>query len=233
MKYMKRVELEPLTGCFVYALTNKYLQERDMINKYQFLRAATLAALVLSAPALAENITTQAVTNKTSVVNPDGSVSYQSHTVVKKTSDPLATPVMTFYYYEPTVKRIVSSSDLSPPVLKLWDANNNNVIDNHEFYNNALIMYEPVEYSKRTYQDIDGDGLAELTQQEYTLRLQKLPLYTSLNTDNKEGLTLREFTGVGFQDADIDNDNQVTFDEFKQAFYHEKGLAPKPEKINN
>lgn len=205
---------------------------------------AGVAAVVLGFGGAAFAETTQSVISKTSTVNPDGSVSYKSHTVVKK--NPEATvavaptvvttdvmPIVTFYYYEPTVKRIVSAGDLTPPILSLWDKNNNNVIDNHEFYSDALIMYEPVEYSKRTYQDIDADGVAELTQEEYTLRLQQLPLYSSINTNKKDGLTIYEFTGVGFQDADIDNDNQVSFDELKKAFYYQKGLAPRPEKINN
>lgn len=145
---------------------------------------------------------------------------------------PAAMPVVTFYYYNPTAARIVSASDLTPEIISLWDANNNKVIDNHEFYTDALIMYEPIEYSKRTYQDIDADGVPELTKEEYTMRLQQLPLYSSLNKNNKDGLTLQEFTGVGFQDADNDNDNQVTFDELREAFYHQQGLAPKPEKIN-
>lgn len=194
-------------------------------------------ALFAALPALAE--TTQSVTQKSSTVNPDGSVSYESHTVVTK--DPAAEtvvvtpsvmPVVTFYYYNPTAARIVSASDLTPEIISLWDANSNNVIDNHEFYTDALIMYEPIEYSKRTYQDIDADGVPELTKEEYTMRLQQLPLYSSLNKNDKDGLTLQEFTGVGFQDADNDNDNQVTFDELREAFYHQQGLAPKPEKIN-
>jgi hypothetical protein len=106
------------------------------------------------------------------------------------------------------------------------------VIDNHEFYNGALIVYEPVEYSKRTYQDIDADGIPELTKEEYTLRLQQMPEYKKLNTDAKDGLTLYEFTGVGFQDADHNNDNQVSYDELKEAFYVREGLMEKPKKLN-
>ena len=189
-------------------------------------------ALMMSASAMAQ---TSTVTNKVNTVHPDGSVTYQSQTVVKKGGDvidPAVMPVVTFYYYEPQIKSIVSGYDLTPDVIELWDTDHNGVIDNHEFYTNAMIMYEPMEYSKRTYQDINADGIPDLTKEEYTVRLQQLPLYATVNTDGKDGLTLYEFTGVGFQDADIDNDNQVTIDEIRAAFYHQKGLAPKPEKIN-
>jgi hypothetical protein len=202
-----------------------------------------VCALVVSLglPAMAE--VTQSVTQKSSTVNPDGSVSYESHTVTTKDPAVVGTttvavvpagvvPVATFYYYSPVKSRIIAANDLTNDVIDIWDSNNNKVIDNHEFYTNQMVVYEPVEYSKRTYQDIDMDGIPELTKEEYTLRLQQVPTYAKLNKDSKEGLTLYEFTGVGFQDADNDNDNQVSYDELKEAFYHQAGLAPKPEKTN-
>lgn len=95
-----------------------------------------------------------------------------------------------------------------------------------------MVAYEPMSYSERTYQDINQDGFAELTREEYTVRLQKIPAYSSLNTDGKDGLTIHEFTGVGFQDADLNNNNQVSFDELRAAFYAEQGLIDTPRKIN-
>ncbi len=208
-----------------------------MSSKAKLFMGVCALVITLGLPAMAE--VTQSVTSKSSTVNPDGSVSYQSHTVTTK--DPATTvavvpagtvPVVTFYYYSPAKARILAANDLTNDVIDIWDANSNKVIDNHEFYTNQLVVYEPIEYSQRTYQDIDMDGIPELTKEEYTLRLQQVPTYTRLNTDKKEGLTLYEFTGVGFQDADKDNDNQVSYDELKEAFYHQAGLAPKPEKTN-
>ncbi len=215
-----------------------------MTTKTTLLAAAAVLTIVAAIPAMAAEV--QAVTTKTSTVNPDGSVSYESHTVEKKVpagtvavvpattvAVTSATPVVTFYYYDPKISRIISAGDLNNNVIAIWDENNNNVIDNHEFYNNKLVVYEPMEYTKRTYMDIDGNGVPELTKEEYTMRLEQLPMYAQLNKDNKEGLTLFEFTGVGFQDADINNDNQVDYDELRKAFYAHIGVAPKPEKINN
>ena len=211
-----------------------------MKSTYKFILSVAAVALMAS-PALA---TSETVTTKSSTVNPDGSVSYESHSVVTGTPDSVnvkttavtTTPVhpfYTFYYYSPTAKTIVSGADLNNDIISLWDTNNNNVIDNHEFYNGALIVYEPTEYTKRTYMDIDADGIPELTKEEYTVRLTQMPEYTRLNTDKKDGLTLYEFTGVGFQDADNDNDNQVSFDELTAAFYAKEGLAAKPLKEND
>ncbi len=222
-----------------------------MISKTNLLMGACalLAVASVMIAELAEAETTQTVTEKSSTVNPDGSVSYQTQSVTTK--DPnvpavavvpgttavvvpssAAVPVVTFYYYSPKTKSIMASGDLTNDVIDIWDANSNHVIDNHEFYTNQMVVYEPVEYSKRTYQDIDQDGIAELTKEEYTLRLQQVPHYKTVNTDSKDGLTMFEFTGVGFQDADNDEDNQISYDELKEAFYHQKGLTPKPEKTN-
>lgn len=214
-----------------------------MTSKAKFFLGVCALAVSLALPAMAD--VTQSVTQKTSTVNPDGSVSYESHTVTTKDPSPAVTtsttvavvpttavPVVTFYYYNPTKARIMAASDLTNDVIDIWDADHNNVIDNHEFYTNQMVVYEPIEYSKRTYQDIDMDGIPELTKEEYTLRLQQVPTYAGLNTDKEAGLTLYEFTGAGFQDADTNNDNQVSYDELKDAFYHQAGLAPKPEKIN-
>lgn len=212
-----------------------------MTSKAKLILGSALLALVVSVPAMAES--TKAYTQKSSTVGPDGSVSYQSHTVVTKGNvtrpAPEAVvaatgqPLVTFYYWNPELKRIVSASDLNNDIIALWDADKNRVIDNHEFYTNALVAYEPIEYSRRTFQDIDADGMPELTQQEYTLRLQQIPGYSAMDRDGKEGLTIREFTGVGFQDADHNNNNQVSFDELRRAFYTQEGLMPKQLKLNN
>jgi hypothetical protein len=195
---------------------------------------------------------TQSVTSKTSTGNPDGSVSYESQTVVTKDANaPVVTTVaptttttvvtteapgtvvvghnalvpVTFYYYEPTTSKILSAPDLSESIFDLWDGDHNDVIDMNEFYRNQMVMYEPVEYSKRTYQDIDADGDLELTQDEYSVRVQKLPLYSSLNKDNKAGISLYEFIGTGFQSADKDDNNNLSYKELYDAFYGQKNLT--------
>ncbi|HEU4838729.1 MAG TPA: hypothetical protein VFS88_04885 [Micavibrio sp.] len=191
------------------------------------------AVAALSSPAFAEVVKTEgavtSVTKQTSAVAPDGSVVYESQTTV--TRAPVKPGQVTFYYYNPELEEIVTGSDLTDDIIALWDTNNNNVIDNHEFYTNAMVVYEPVEYTSRTFKDVDGH--LKVTREEYTLRLQQLPSYRNLNKDANEGLTLYEFTGVGFQDADNNNDNQISYDELKNAFYAKEGLAPKPLKENH
>lgn len=194
-----------------------------------------VAAVALIASGSAAVAATKTVTEKTSTVAPDGSVSYQSHTVVKDSAETPAVPVtadspVVFYYYDTEAKAIVANTDLTEDVFKIWDRDNNTYIDNHEFYSNALVVYEPVEFSKRTYQDVDGR--LQLTQEEYTFRLQQLPYYSTVNSDGKDGLTVREFTGLGFREVDVNNDNQISYDELKKAFYGQAWNAKNPDLYN-
>ena len=214
-----------------------------MTSKTKLILSAATLAILSFTPVLAKTVVTQSssvssVTSKSSTVGPDGSVTYESHTIETKGAAPAVIvdstmPPMTFYYYSPKIHRIVSADNLTNDVISIWDTNHNNVIDNHEYYTNQMVAYEPIEYSKRTYQDINGDGIPDLTQEEYTTRLEQVSTYGTLNTDKKEGLTLYEFTGVGFQEADINNDGQIDFDELRKAFYHHIGLTPKPLKLND
>ena len=199
-----------------------------MISKKTLYAGVCALAIFAVVPFASAETTSKTVTTKSSTVAPDGSVEYQSTTTV--TRSPVKPGFVTFYYYDPAQSAIVAGNELTNDLISLWDADNNDVIDNHEFYNNAMVVYEPMEYSKRTFQDVDG--VMKLTQEEYTVRLQQLPEYRNLNKDGNEGLTMYEFTGVGFQDADHDNNNQVSFDELKEAFYAKEGVIDKPLKEN-
>lgn len=191
-----------------------------------FFTAAACALLATTVPAAAQAVKTYS--SETTGAYADGTT-YERHTTV--TRAPIKPGSVTFYYFDPKVGAIVSGNELTDEIISLWDTNNNRVIDNREFYTNALVVYEPIEYTKRTFQDIDGKS--KLTKEEYTLRLQQLPSYRHLNKDGSEGLTLFEFLGVGFQDADLNNDNQVSYEELRTAFFAKEGLIRKPLKLNN
>jgi hypothetical protein len=185
------------------------------------------AVVAVGAPAIAQADQKVRV-EETRVKTPDGGVVYEQTKTI--TREPVKPGAATFYYYDPDLGKIVTGSELTDRMIGLWDKDNNKVIDNHEFYSNALIVYEPREYTHRTYQDIDGE--MKMTKKEYTLRLQQLPSYRNLNKDGGEGLTIYEFTGVGFQDADHNNNNQVSFEELRQAFWAKEGVIRKPLKLN-
>ncbi len=186
------------------------------------------AVMLVAVPAMAEP-EKKVTVEDTEILKPDGSVAYQQQKVVTRT--PVKPGVATFYYYDPELGQIVTGNDLTDRMIGLWDTDNNKVVDNHEFYTNALIVYETREYSHRTFQDIDGQ--MKMTKEEYTVRLQQLPSYRNMNKDAGEGLTLYEFTGVGFQDADHNNNNQVSYNELRNTFWTKEGLMPKQLKLNH
>jgi hypothetical protein len=187
---------------------------------------------LLTAPAMAagkkDGDEIKVMTEQSSGAYADGTI-YERHTTIMRA--PIKPGSVTFYYYDPRLGAIVSGNELTDDIIALWDANNNRVIDNHEFYTNAFVAYEPLEYTKRTFQDVNGQK--KLTKQEYTYRLQQVPYYKNLEKDGKEGLNLWEFLGVGFQDADLNNNNQVGYDELRTAFFAKEGIIRKPLKMNN
>lgn len=206
----------------------------SIYTKTLMLGAAGLA-LAVSAPANAETAavkaeTTTTVTTETNVVKPDGDMVYEKHSIETK-GDAGIRPV-TFYYFDSDLTRIVAASELTEEIFDIWDKDSNGYIALNEYHDNGMVMYEPIEYSSRTYQDIDADGNLELTKEEYTFRLQQLEGYQSVNTDGEAGISAAEFVDAGFQITDDDDDNQISYEELKEAFYGQKRLASEPEIYN-
>ncbi len=189
---------------------------------------ATLMLSALAVPAMAAS-TGSSSTSASTVVDGQGRVVQEKYTTVTRT--PIKPGEATFYYYDPKTKTIVTGHDLTDDMISLWDKDRNRVIDNHEFYNNALIVYDTIQSESVAFKDVNGK--VTMTQEQYTIRLQQTQAYKHLNRDDKTGLTLWEFTGVGFQDADQNNNNIVSYDELRQAFFAKEGLIEKPRKMNN
>lgn len=206
---------------------------------FSMLLAAT--ALLGSSAALAHDANVSATTTTTTAVAPgaDGAVVYESHRVTAPatavsadaTAKVIHRPVV-FYYYDVPHSEIVAASTMSQDIFKIWDTDGNGHISPQEYYNNQMVMYEPVETETKIFSDIDADGRLELAREEYTLRLQRLPSYSVINTDGKAGISVHEFVGAGFQEADDNDDNQVSYSELVEAFYGQPRLASEPEAYN-
>lgn len=199
-----------------------------------------VAALsVMAAGTATAQTQSQTVTETTNMLNKDGSVSYESHSVTHKgpavpgeARPSLERVPVTFYYYDPQNDTILAADDLTEEIFMLWDQDSNRVLNVSEFADKQMVVYEPVEYSRRTYQDIDNDGRLELTREEYTFRLQQLPYYQGMKVSGDVGLTASEFTGVGFQQADVDKDGYVSYDELYKAFYGQERFSTNPALYN-
>src|SRR5690242_3451936 len=96
----------------------------------------TAALAVITLPAVAAEKSKVSVTDSEQL-DAQGNVVYQERKVV--TRDPIKPGHATFYYYDPDLGKIVTGKELTDRMIGLWDKDNNKVIDNHEFYTNALI----------------------------------------------------------------------------------------------
>lgn len=159
----------------------------------------------------------------------DGTVVYESQTVTAPSLPDGVRPVV-FYYYDVDAGEIVAADTVTEDIFRLWDVDGNGHVSPQEYYRNAMVIYEPVETRTKIFSDVDGR--LKLTREEYTLRLAQVPDYAALNTDGKPGFSAHEFLGVGFQEADRNDDNQVSMSEFTEAFYGQPRLAVDQERYN-
>lgn len=198
------------------------------MKKYLLAGVAVLAGFS-AAPAIAQTgVVTQTTTTVAPVAN--GTV-YESKTVTKRAAPEGVRPVV-FYYYDGGAGEIIAADTVTDEIFKLWDVDGNGHISPQEFYRNAMVIYEPVETRTQVFADVDGNGRLELTQEEYTLRLAQVPHYADMNKDGKPGISAHEFLGTGFQDADRNDDNQVSIGEFTNAFYGQPKLASDQNRYN-
>lgn len=199
------------------------------VKSYLLAGVAVLAGFA-TLPATAQ---TGVTTNTTTTVVPtvEGGTVYESKTVTKSTAPEGQRPVV-FYYYDAKAGEIIAADTVTEDIFKLWDVDGNGHISPQEFYRNAMVIYEPVETRTQVFADVDGNGRLELTKEEYTLRLAQVPHYADINKDGKPGISAHEFLGTGFQDADRNDDNQVSYSEFTDAFYGQPKLASDQNRYN-
>lgn len=206
------------------------------ISKTLLLSASALMALT-AAPALAQQATVTTKTTTAVAPTVDGGVVYETHSVTKPTDTVVASgearrPVV-FYYYDTKAGEIIAASTMTEEIFNIWDKDRNGYVSPQEYYNNEMVVYQPVETETKVFSDVDADGRLELTLEEYTMRLEQVPDYTVINTDAKTGLTVQEFVGAGFQETDDDDNNQVSYGELVEAFYGQPRMASEQERYNN
>ncbi len=195
-----------------------------------------MGVAMLSAGAVAPAMAQQAAvtTKTTTAVTPTGDgVVYESHSVTAPATAVVEQRPVVFYYYDVKPGQIVAATTMTKEIFNIWDQDRNGYISPQEYYQNAMVMYEPIETKTTVFSDIDADGRLELTQEEYTMRLQRLPGYAAINTDNKAGISVYEFVGAGFQETDDNDDNQVSYDELVEQFYNQPRMASEQERYNN
>lgn len=111
---------------------------------------------------------------------------------------------------------ILSTTEVGEKLFKLYDTNDNNVIDNVEYDHRVALTVQPIEQNVTVSYDLDGDGIADKVTTTSNLFFERSRL--SLFDKNGDGLSAHEFTGRSFLEADINDDKSVDLSEWKGSY---------------
>lgn len=111
---------------------------------------------------------------------------------------------------------LLTRAEIGDKIFKLYDGDGNQVIDNIEYENKAVLTVTPMETATTVRYDFDGDGIADQTEYTYATFLD----YTQLAKFDKnlDGLSPHEFLGRDFLEADVDKSKAVEMKEWQGAY---------------
>jgi len=119
---------------------------------------------------------------------------------------------------------ILSTFEVGEMLFKLFDTDNNNVIDATEYENKAILTVVPMEKTTTITYDFDNDGIADRTQSTSETFSQNTQL--ARFSTNPNGLSPREFVDKPFAFVDMDSIGGVDRTEWKNAYIYK--VAPVP-----
>lgn len=111
---------------------------------------------------------------------------------------------------------IQSINEVGEMLFKLYDTDNNEVIDNKEYEVRAVVTVMPVQKDVVVSYDFDGDGLADQTKHTYETFMQNTML--TRYDRNLSGLSPYEFTGLDFMAADVNKDKAIDLKEWQGTY---------------
>jgi hypothetical protein len=170
---------------------------------------AIIALMIGTAPAFADTAVQKTVT----VTTPAVSTSTVTTTNSVSTTGPRAIGLLEF---DMNSDKILSRDEVGHTLFKLYDTDDNNVIDNNEYERRLLVTVKPVEKSTTVSYDFDGDGIADKTQITDEVFMRET-LLTRLDT-NKDGLSAHEFADRDFMAADVNKDHAIDLKEWQGSY---------------
>lgn len=159
------------------------------------LSTALCIALALTVLADAETVTTKTVTEQ---------------------SVPPGSKTINLAEFDINKNGILSTFEVGEMLFKLFDTDSNNVIDNMEYENRAILTVVPMEKTTTITYDYDGDGTADQTQVTSETFLQNTQL--ARFGANPAGLSPREVVDKDFLTADADHMAGIDRTEWKNAY---------------
>ena len=212
--------------------------------KYLFASTAVLACLFHVAPARADTVVHESVTEtpsgamltKKTVTEtmPDAPPAATTTTTVTTTDAPVVTKtethwtteehslpaigshVINFMDFDLNHDGILSAREVGDMLFKLYDTDGNQVIDNNEYERRAVVTVVPVEKTTKVSYDFDGDGKPDVTKYTYETFLQDTML--TRFDKNRDGLSPHEFTGLYFNEADVNHDHAIDLKEWEGTY---------------
>lgn len=152
-------------------------------------------------PPLQESVTTTTVTTQTAT----------------EARVPLGAPlVVRIDDFDVNHDNLLAMDEIGYTLFKLYDTDGNQVIDNIEYERPALLTVTPMQTTTKVSYDFDGDGMADKNVYTYDTFMQHSHL-TRFDS-NGNGLSPREFAGMSFLEADIDNDRAIREKEWQGLY---------------
>lgn len=124
-----------------------------------------------------------------------------------------------------------SMPEVGERLFQSFDKDGNGHIDNIEWDHKAVMTIIPMKQETFKFVDTDNDGLVE--QSTYTYQTFYKDSGLAMFDERKDGLSAKEFIGVGYRKMDRDDDNLISLDEWKQGYLESRPRELDPANYNN
>lgn len=159
-------------------------------------------------------VTTPVVTTTTVPVTTSSTVVTQT-----STSEHFIMPsdrVVRFVDFDLNHDRLLTLNEIGEVLFKVFDTDNNNIIDSNEYEHKGVLTIMPAEKETITTYDFNNDGIADQTQYTYENVLKDTQL--ARFDANRNGLSAHEFTGNAFNIVDVNKDHQIDLKEWQGTY---------------
>ena len=111
---------------------------------------------------------------------------------------------------------LYAKSEVGEKLFYLFDVDGNEVIDNNEWTMKKLYTIVPMQKETYRFVDYNDDGYTDLS--TYTIETFYEESGLARFDTDKDGLSAKEFIGVGFQKLDDNDNNIIELGEWKEAY---------------
>lgn len=114
-----------------------------------------------------------------------------------------------------------SMAEVGERLFYAFDLDGNEVIDNMEWDKKSVMTVVPMEKETFQFVDLDGDTYTDVSSYSYETFYKDSGLASF--DENKDGLSAKEFIGVGFEELDDSEDKTITLEEWQKVYLETHG----------